>query len=187
MTTLRFDWQRQKVSEIIARDWQPKPILNVGCNEDPAGLKRMAPNVVVNCDLHEYDETMDRRNLVDKVFDATEPGWPFDDDSCSLVILGDIIEHLSGPEAVVALSEAHRVARALAITVPHDPRYKEEPDYDEKIRSMQRGAIHITEVTQDYLEGLLMSTRWAILEWQTVDYGFTPEGYFVLCERRKEG
>ena len=123
----RFDFQRG-----AARNSKGF-VLNMGCNEDPAGLKESHPDRMINVDLHAYDEGMDRPNLVDKVFDITDAkAWEehFAPNSAELVIFGDVLEHMGPDQMVDCLVAAHRVAPRVCITIPEDHRI---PD-DAKVR-----------------------------------------------------
>jgi hypothetical protein len=173
VTSLRFDWQQKIVAAAKGK------VLNVGANEDPAGLKATFPDKVINCDLVAYDVPMQRWNLVDVVFDCTESPWPFEDDSVEIALFGDIIEHLSVEQQRAAFTEARRVAKKLAITVPEDDRFLTAPDPWDHIR----GATHITTVTEELLRSQLATTGWKVVEWETVDYFFVSRGFFVLAER----
>ncbi len=179
MTGERFNFQRNCVLEAL--DIPGAIVLNVGANEDPAGLKALDPDRVINCDLEEFDSYLDGRpNRVDRVFDARGE-WPFPTDSAQLVVLGDILEHLHHSEAESVLLEANRVAKTLCITVPEDDRFM----HDEQgvLESDSGYRTHCTVVTKHYLENILSDTGWSILDLHTVDYHFVPRGYFVFAER----
>src|SRR3954469_4606329 len=118
MTTERFSFQRLCVAQTTGY------VLNVGCNEDPANLKGVDPERVINCDIEATDSYLEGRpNKVDVLFDCTKE-WPFPDDYAELAVFGDIIEHLYPPEAVAALTEAKRVAEKVCITLPRDNRFE---------------------------------------------------------------
>lgn len=70
--------------------------LNLGCGQSHI------PGFV-NCDL---DASL--QPAPDKVFDLMER-WPFDNNSCELVLLSHIIEHIPEPVHPRILIEAHRV------------------------------------------------------------------------------
>jgi len=158
-------------------------VLNVGANEDPANLKAVDPERVINCDIEAQDSYLNRPNKVDVLFDCTKKPWPFRDDYAQLVVFGDIIEHLYPKEARAALEEAHRVADKICITVPRDKRWEKEGV--EKSESGYR--THCYEWHQQNLSDLLQDTGWEIVFWQTTDYFFVPEGYFVLADRVEPG
>src|SRR4051812_5425964 len=155
-------------------------VLNVGCNEDPANLKQVDPDRVINCDIEAVDSyIVGRPNKVDVLFDCTNE-WPFADDYAELVVFGDIIEHLYPNEALRALKEARRVAQKVCITVPRDSRFKETG-----IEMSETGyRTHCHEWDEEHLCMLLDEAGFGkSLDWQTVDYVFVPEGYFLLAER----
>jgi len=89
------------------------PILNVGCESDPAMLYA-APGTV-NCDIDDWSGTTPAFLRMD----ACQAPWPFADKSFDTVVMSDCLDHMEAP--VVALIEARRVARrAIVITLPKD-------------------------------------------------------------------
>lgn len=177
MTVARFTYQRECVWSALAD--LDGLILNVGCNEDPANLKAIDPQRVVNCDIFAMDTVMDRPNRVDVLFDCARDTWPFSPDEAALVVLGDILEHLKPEEIEYALTEARRVGQRLCITVPCDTR---ETNNDDEANKYPRGAVHRTVVTEKLLCEALDVTGWKPREFVTVDYGFCPDGFFVTCD-----
>ena len=155
-------------------------VLNVGANEDPANLKGVDPERVINCDIEAHDSYMDRPNKVDVIFDATKKPWPFPSNSAELVVFGDIIEHLYPDEAQAALEEAYRVAQKVCITIPRDNRFETD---EQGVVEKNGYRTHCFEWTEEILKQVIYDAGWKILDWQTVDYYFVPEGYFVLAER----
>lgn len=177
MTMLRFDYQRIQTRAALGAG--PGLVLNVGANEDPGRLKEVDPARVFNCDLFPWDDVMNRPNRVDVLFDCVRDRWPFDDDAAELVVMGDILEHLAPDEILVALREARRVARRICVTVPSDNR----PETFEKRDHLPRGAVHVNYITAPELIGYFIDAGWRIRDWQQVDYGFVPIGFFVTAER----
>lgn len=177
MTLERFTFQQDQTRAALA-DLEGL-ILNVGANEDPAHLKGLSPERVRNCDLFEWDTVMDRPNVVDVLFDAAKDTWPFEDQQAALVVLGDMMEHLTPSEQLYVLTEARRVSQRVAITVPMDER---ETNNDETADHYPRGAVHRTIVTKTLLRGALERTGWKVVEWRNVFYEFCPLGFFVLAE-----
>lgn len=173
-TVDRFQYQRRCVENTFGI------VLNVGCNEDPAGLQATYGSRVINCDIEEFDSYLDGRpNRVDEVFDMTKPPWPFRDDYAELVLIGDTLEHLYPEEAEKALREAHRVGRKLAITAPRDGRFM-----DDGVRQSESGyRTHCIEVTEEYLREMLGKTGWEITQLIVTHYGFVPEGYLLVAQR----
>jgi hypothetical protein len=176
VTVARFSWQQDRVRQALN---EPGDVLNVGCNEDPAGLKDIDPDRVINCDLLAHDRTLDRANRVDVLFDAAEDRWPFSDRQACLVVLGDIVEHLTADELERCLAEARRVGRKLAITCPEDDRPE---TFQDRSSQYDKGAVHVTVVTHDYLAAALARTGWTVVSWDEPDYGFVPKGHFVLAD-----
>ena len=175
MTVDRFHFQRLCTAQTEGI------VLNMGANEDPANLKQIDPDRVINCDIEAHDSYLDRPNQVDVVMDARNH-WPFEDDYAELVVFGDILEHFYPEEAFDALNEAHRVAQKICITVPSDGRF--EADGVQETASGYRS--HCFKWTESNLTRLIENTGFEIVSWQTVDYTFVPEGYFVLAERKPE-
>jgi len=173
MSILRFQYQVDAVK--LADKESEKFILNVGCNDDPASLKGCS-NKVVNCDNQEYDEVMGRPNNVDILFDCGIDEWPFEDNTCSLVVFGDIIEHLTYAEILHALKEAARVGERVLITCPQDPRCE-----DQIIDGVPKGAVHITYIDETFLRDVVRNSDLDLTDLQTIDYGFVPVGYLVTA------
>jgi hypothetical protein len=167
----RFDFQRQAVEHSTG------VVLNIGCNEDPAHLRDIYSDRVINCDAYEKNDASGQAYPVDAIFDCTEP-WPFRDNSAELVVLGDIVEHLYPDELHVCLDEANRVAEKLCITVPEDHRV-EEDGYFDVINDVPKGIVHVHPVTEKYLLDMLRVTGWEIARLLVIDYGFVPVGYLV--------
>ena len=178
MTTLRFDFQAECVRRALAE--LDGLILNVGCKEDPAGLKRIDPARVINCDLTDMDQDYEgQRNQIDYLFDCVLDKWPFAPGSAALVVLGDILEHLASFEIRLALKKARPIAARLCITVPQD---EDDTTCDAYADQFGRGAKHRTIVTEGLLRSELERTGWKVTDWQRVDYGLWPVGHFVQAE-----
>jgi hypothetical protein len=177
VTLERFVFQQEQTRLALAE--LPGLILNVGCNEDAGDLKGIDPDRVVNCDLFAHDSVMDRPNRVDVLFDCAQDTWPFDDDTAALVVIGDTLEHLTAEEQVHALSEARRVAKRLAITVPEDHR---DTNNDETADQYPKGAVHRSVVTRESLRQVLTRSGWEVKAWRNVWYEFVPLGFFVVAE-----
>lgn len=174
MTTERFPYQLEQVAMTTGK------VLNVGCNEDPAGLKNAFPDRVINTDIEDVDTHLQRPNRADVLFDAARDEWPFPDDFAEMVVLGDIVEHLKPDEARAVLREARRVAEKLVITVPEDDR---EDALTQTPYEANPYLFHAVTVTEPYLRELLEDTGWSVDEWRQVDYFFVPRGYFVRAVR----
>lgn len=157
-------------------------VLNVGCNEDPAGLHKLFGDRIVNCDLEMWDSHMNRPNAAVKVFNCLEFPWPVEDDSAELVLFGDILEHFTPTAIIEALMEARRVAPHVAITVPEDTRI----DPEEAAKDWEPGKydLHTTVVTDELLQECLAKAGWATIANLTGEWGFDGiQGYCVLAER----
>lgn len=183
MTATRFDFQRLIAQRSLAAG--EGPVLNVGANDDPAVLKQLDPERVINCDLFDHDQVLDRANHVDVLFDCARDRWPFKRREAVLVILGDILEHLTPEEIAAALREARRVSRRLCVTVPQDDR---KSTSNETADRMPRGAVHRTIVTEPLLRQALVDTGWKVTEWREVEYdsgafwGKRILGFFLTAE-----
>lgn len=174
MSALRFTFQANAVRNTTGI------VLNVGANEDPAGLKGLAPDRVINTDIEAVDSHLQRPNNFDVLFDAAKEKWPFADDSAEMVVFGDILEHLMPEDCAAVLKEARRVATKLCITVPREIR----PDNINQVTPEGNPYMfHQVEVTEEYLTQQLDTAGWKVEEWQTIDYEFVPEGYLVIAVR----
>jgi predicted SAM-dependent methyltransferase len=172
----RFDWQIEVCETFTGL------ILNVGCNEDPASLQARYGKRVVNCDIEAWDKYMDRPNLVDMVFNCLETPWPFEADGAEVVIFGDILEHFPRDAMVTALTEAHRVAPWVAVTVPEDTRI--DPDKQHEIWSEKDYNLHTSVVTCGLIAGVLKECGWEITRFWTAPWGFDDiDGHCVLATR----
>lgn len=175
----RFDFQLAATAHAQGR------VLNIGANEDPAGLRARFGTKVINCDLMAYDHGMSRPNVVDKVFDMTEFPWPFEDDYADLVLMGDVLEHMPYDVIVACMKEAHRVGREMCVTVPEDHRIDEAA----ATKSWQRGEYneHTTICTDDLLRRALEEAGWKPYIMLGADWGFndTPrtQGWCVMAHK----
>lgn len=170
----RFTFQQQDVEQAKGL------VLNVGCNEDPAGLKGYGN--VINCDIRDTDPISGLPYAVDRIFDCGKDIWPFEDDTAELIILGDIVEHLTVSDFRHCLGEARRVGERLNITVPEDHRIF-EAGYEDEVKRQPKGLIHVTLVTRKYLEDELAFSGWNITNLLEINYGFVERGFLVSAER----
>lgn len=175
MSTDRFPYQRDSAERAL-RDLSG-PVLNIGSNDDPADVKAVDPDRVLNCDLFDHDQVLDRPNKVDRLFDCARDRWPFDDQSVALVIFGDILEHLTVGEIDAALSEARRVSARLCITVPLDDR---DTTSDERADEYPRGAVHRTIVTAPLLKAALDRAGWTVTDWRSLGRAMWWTDYFFV-------
>lgn len=164
----RFEFQQSCARGVSGK------ILNIGCKEDPSGLKKTYGDRVVNMDIRDFDHdvfynTGKKVSIpVDLIHDATQYPYPFKDDEFDLVVLGDILEDLPDNECQLdVLKEVHRVSKRVAITTPED--------------TPERDWHHFTTITEERLKKWLMDAGWKIESFEVVDYGFVPRGYFVLA------
>lgn len=172
MTSERFVFQRQVCAQFRGT------IIDVGCNDDPAQLRGTFGKRIIGCDLMDVDGALGYAIPADHYFNCGTDVWPFEDDAAELVLFGDTLEHLYPAEAAHALREARRVAPNMAITVPNDVRVTEGT-------IEKRGSYHVVQVTEEYLRQLLAETGWSIVSFQSVDYTFVAEGFFVLAKREE--
>ena len=208
MAADRFHFQRECVRRALADG--NGLVLNVGCCDDQnsayaesAGaidnrLKPLDPERVINCDISAVDElyadpddetrvTGTRPTAAEVLFDAARERWPFEDGAAALVVLGDILEHLSREDIVSALGEARRVGARLCVTVPEDTRPTNTPERADLFR---RGHVHRTVVTEGLLRGALRQTGWRVVHWHLIaDYdnssmfwGQRVRGHYVEAE-----
>lgn len=170
----RFDFQRGAVHNSKGF------VINAGCNEDPAALKAMAPERVINTDLERFDSGMNRPNLVDKVMDITSmKDWTtiFAPNSAELVVFGDVLEHLSPDAMVAALTGAYYVAPRVCITIPEDHRIPDDAAY-------QAGTYnqHVTVATEEVMRSVLARGRYKPFAWiSDVQWGFVDDAGEPVC------
>lgn len=116
----------------------PTSILDIGCGEGvltEQWAARLDPGRVVGLDLPDPKlaaewERRTRPNLEFRQLDVTE-GLPYAEGEFDLVCATEVLEHVPGPERVVA--EMARVGgRHLIVSVPHEPLWR--------ILNMARGA-----------------------------------------------
>lgn len=174
---MRFDFQIAACVHAKGR------VLNVGANEDPAGLRERFGSKVINTDLMAFDAGMNRPNVVDDVFDMTEFPWPYDDGYADLVLMGDVLEHMPYEVIVDCLREAARVGREVAFTVPEDHRMDEA----ERRRLWQKGAYneHTTCCTEDVLRKALDEAGLRPYIFLGADWGFGDgtQGWCVVAHQ----
>lgn len=156
--TLRYDFQIACARLSAA----PGTVLNVGCNEDPSQLRQRFGPRIVNCDRSGYDDFMRRPNVVDRIFDALDFPWPFEDDSAELVVLGDILEHFPVQQSIDTLTEARRIANQVCVTVPEDIRIDEAAELEKWEPGVYN--LHTTVVTEEVLHRLFDESGWE-LDW----------------------
>jgi len=178
MTALRFNYQQDKAQKNISTFG--KHVLNLGCNTDPAHLKELFPNHVLNVDFMYYDYVLDKTINADMYFDITKD-WPLCNNNYGLVILGDIMEHIRWEEWPHVLAEARRVASNLCITVPNDSRIILDD------RNLPLGSYHVIQVTEEKLKEQIEKSGWEITEFVKLgkenEESWWIEYYFLLAER----
>jgi 2-polyprenyl-3-methyl-5-hydroxy-6-metoxy-1,4-benzoquinol methylase len=108
----------------------PSSILDIGCGEavlTSQWAQRLGDGRVVGVDLEDpklaaHWRTHDRPNLELRTLDVTA-GLPYADREFDLVCATEVLEHVPGPERVVA--EMARVASGhLLVSVPHEPLWR---------------------------------------------------------------
>jgi SAM-dependent methyltransferase len=145
----------------------PRPILNVACKEDPAGLADFG---AVNVDIQRYDPSlgMDLTQAVPNFVHGNAVELPFEDQSFGTVVYGEFLEHCEFHAAVKALTEGKRVLRddgIFILTFPKDGRSREgqhEPpvvvEFSSTLKdgTVQRGfwSCHVTVWTDELLQKL---------------------------------
>lgn len=179
MTLRRFQFQEEMIKLTTGK------VLNVGAANDWANYRERYRGRVVNTDIHRFLPGENylysgegEPDSADLYFDCTQAPWPVGDKEYELVILGEVLEHLTNLGAVTALKEALRVADYLCITTPLDPDFLGSEDSD----AVAKGGAHISLMTEDVLTLMLELSGWSILDWDEVDYEFTPRGHFISAE-----
>lgn len=182
MPTERFPFQQACVREALGDDG---PIVNVGCLDDQRdfpgnSIKLIAPDRIINTDLAPVHDVFEERDgepvktgmvatAADVFFDAARDRWPFEDRVAALVILGDILEHMSEDDIRATLTEARRVGRRLCVTSPEDHRDSNSPEHASHYPRGHHQA-HQTIVTEELLRDLLVQSGWEVTGWQLVEY-----------------
>lgn len=95
-------------------------ILNVGCNTDGARLRELKG--AVNLDLFTKDPFTGNELPVDVIGDARDLPYEQEFDT---VVLGEILEHMTEPDAILAIRQAVKALKPegrVVITMPHDTR-----------------------------------------------------------------
>jgi SAM-dependent methyltransferase len=108
----------------------PCSILDIGCGEGVLTAQwadRIAPGRVVGLDLEDPKlaaewATRERSNLEYRALDVAG-GLPYADGEFDLVCATEVLEHVPGPEQVVA-EMARVAARNLLVSVPHEPLWR---------------------------------------------------------------
>ena len=175
MSTERFTYHQHAVHQALAE--HSGPVLQVGTNDDPAHLKDINPERVINADLFDYDAILDRPNRVDITFDVARDDWPYSQQECALIVMGDIIEHLTPAEILTALTKARAAGQRICITVPMDTRPENN---DERADLFPRGAVHRTIVTDAMLRDALTEAGWTVTDFQALGPGIWWADYFFV-------
>jgi hypothetical protein len=177
---MRLQFQREQVAKTTGR------VINVACKEDPAGLRNIFGDRIINADISEIDADYGVPIAIDVVMDCREI-WPFDDDYAELVIMAEILEHLYVQEAIFSLKEARRVAPKLSITLPYDFTLPFGNEFSNVLSTPDGGRGHCTGWSEDNLRKVLDDVGFEVIEWRTIDYGIMGsarlDGFLVSCER----
>lgn len=160
----RLDFQRYIAATAA------KPVLNVGCDLDPAGFGIEA----IHLDERDLSEHYPLGNFIQ--CDLHE--MPFEDDTFHTVILGDVLEHLADP--IAGMRECFRVAgEVFAMTV-----WEEWRDLSDQKPGLQ----HVQNFTDEEVVQLVDSLTSEYKIWKV--HETTHEGHDVynwLVVMRKEG
>lgn len=111
-------FQRQRVTEMVAGVREGESVLDVGCNSGYLVDFLPASCYVAGVDVAaELVDKARQRLRVAEV--APAESLPWEDQTVDVVVLGEILEHVFDPVAV--LQEARRVARRLVVgSTPHE-------------------------------------------------------------------
>jgi len=140
----RFEYQRI---------WALSPILNVGCKEDPAGLRSFVGTIHI--DLHDYDEQQGGKLTIPNLVLGSALNLPFRNKSFSTVVAAELIEHIAEEQISNAFAEFTRIAKErIIVTAPRDDRI-----------GLFADPFHKTLVTEEKIRGWIQETRWHILDW----------------------
>jgi SAM-dependent methyltransferase len=96
-----------------------RDVLDLGCRDGTLAAQFRAGNKVTGADIDRAAlRVAESRGLEPVWVDLNQP-LPFDDESFDAVVVGEVLEHLPDPAAV--LTEAHRVLRAGGVLVGSVP------------------------------------------------------------------
>ena len=170
-------------------EWAEGRILNVGCDCDPAELRR--DKGAVNMDVLRVHPSLGYPLKVDIIHDIRDP---LPDDlkgRFDTVIFGDVIEHMTeedGLKSLRNLKEALAPKGHLVITCPHDFRDQKalEPYYEKKgIKIMEEYVPGVTGhhrvIPPLELMRMIESVGYGIDVWKPLNYGFF-RGTGAVCE-----
>ena len=155
-------------------------ILNVGCAEDPADLKRLG---AVNLDINPTCPLFGRENKPDIVADCRDLPGPLNGARFDTVVLGEILEHFEATDVPDVLRKAALCLRPggkIVITVPDDHRpTNDQHAIGDGTEQYTDGvhACHTHRVTREMIEGWMEAAGLWIVSIHEIDYGhFTGHG-----------
>lgn len=168
MSARRFDFQRSCVDDVL-HGGATGLILNAGSEKDPAGLRSMSDRVI-NLDIEPHEG-------VDLVYDITLPwrDWADEVGPFALVVLGDILEHLTKEHIEFVLQQARRYSQKLCLTIPEETEDRLVPT------TTVYPTYHQVIVTEGWLRSRLLMTNWEAMQFEVIDYDFVPRGYLVYA------
>lgn len=167
-----------------------RPILNIACKEDPAGLADFG---AVNLDIQKYDPSLgkDLTQCVRNYVHGNACALPFPAESFATCVMGEFLEHCEYPKAVEALKEAHRVLKPggkLIMTFPLDPRPLEIQHNPPVLTEFVKGcwAGHVTVWDEEKREPLYKDTGFKEVFRENTTYllgGITMGGRALILEK----
>lgn len=149
-------------------------ILNIGCADDPADLKRKG---AVNLDINAYDIAFKRPNKADIVADCRLLPGPLNGTRFQSVVLGEILEHFDVNDAVGVIRAARNCLAPggrLVITVPNEHRAPDQQhDWANGTEEYAPGihACHTHPVPEAMLRQWLADSGLRAEILQPIDYG----------------
>ena len=175
------------------REYAKGKILNVGCNTDGAQLGS-GPNSMgaMNLDLGDTDAITGAAMPIHIKADAralpvTLHGM-FD-----TVVLGEILEHMERPDAVLTLRQAMLALKTggrVVITMPHDPRRDsgelELPPEEKRFYAPGVFAYHHRSISWAELYGWLAEAGLHVVERSRIHYIWGENGSGVVAMREQE-
>ena len=148
------------VKTIFRKTGNPK-IIDIGCN-----IGELFGNKATNVDkssLSDLRKESGNKNLIiPNYVQADAKDLPFEDLEFDLAFLGEILEHVDDPLAV--LNEAQRVAHVIIFTVPN------ESEWDPRLKPFTNSG-HVRNFDEEMVLNLIFSSGLHLIEYMKLNVG----------------